>query len=504
MASDDSSDSIDHRRPADAEISEATALWIEQERGIPIDVAVRAGIVTWSGWPAFEYRDASGALRYRKLRVVDRQTGEKSFRRDRKNAETCLFGEDLIATDPDLSSPLVITEGEIDRLSVLAAGISNAVSVPDGAQLDALGQGRIDPLDDKAFGWLWDGADLKPCIRQFSKIILAVDADKKGRILREELAVRLDRTKCYYVTYPDGSKDANDVLCKHGPHVLADVIRSAKPLVPDRLVPISDVIDSSSGEIFPTGFKGLDEGLGFAFMAPELVVITGSPGSGKSEFATFLGANLANYSGLPGAILQFEDRATRVKDTLSRYALNNVPNVTLKSEALEWAGKWIRTIEPEQSLDDVEDFDMRWLEATLKEARQRHGCRWVILDPWNEMEHALDRNLTEAQYTNDALRRLKRMARALGLILMIVVHPSKEGGRVRDITEMDLYGIAGSAAWANKADHGFIVSRPDHSKNDVYIKVAKSKDHTNMGRPGIVQMRYALAQAKWHFVKMGV
>jgi len=497
---------LDHKLPAEAEISEATALWIEQERGIPIDVAVRSGVVTWSGWPAFEYRDANGELKYRKLRVVDRQSGEKSFRRDRKNAETCLFGEDLISTDPDLSSPLVITEGEIDRLSILAAGIPNAVSVPDGAQLDALGQGKIDPLDDKAFGWLWDGAGLKPAIKQFNKIILAVDADKKGSILREELAVRLGRSKCYHVQYPEKCKDANEVLIKHGTDVLADVIRYARPLVPDRLVPITEIVDPSNGELFTSGFVGLDgsEGLGFNFMPPELTIITGAPGSGKSEFATILGAHLANHHHLPGAILQFEDRSSRVKETLIRYALNNVKDITLRSDASDWAGKWIRTIVPDGSMEEIEDRNVEWLTETLHEARTRHGCRWIILDPWNEMEHMWDRAMSEAQYTNDALRKLKRIARALNIILMVVVHPSKEGGRIKDITEMDLYGIAGAAAWANKADHGFIIHRPDHSKNEVFVKVAKSKDHTNMGRPGIVQMKYSPTQSTYRYMKMGV
>lgn len=482
-------------------INDATARWLEDERKIPVEVASRCGVVTHEGWPTFEYRK-DGRLLYRKMRVE--RDGEKSFRRDRKEAETCLFLEEFLQTDPDLSAPLVISEGEIDALSFVTAGVSNVVSVPDGAQLGEVGTGKIDPLDDKAFGWLWDDNGLKPHLKQFERIVIATDNDRKGRILREELAVRFERWRCYYVLFPDGCKDANEVLVKHGPKAVADLIRTARPIVPNKLVSFGDVPDYGYGELYSSGFKGLDEGLKFNLVAPEFVVITGAPGSGKSEFAACLGANLANIHQLPGAILQFEDRSQRVRETLIRYALNQVNGITNRGEAREWVSKWFKTIEPEQNIAEEVDYDFDWLKLTLREARVRHGCRWVILDPWNELEHVWDRSQSEAIYTNDAIRKLKRMARALGIILMVVVHPSKEGGRQQDITEKDLYGISGAAAWANKADHGIIVHRPDHAKNDVYVKIAKSKDHMVMGKPGIVRMQYDLAQSKYRYLGMGV
>jgi twinkle protein len=501
----DSSDAIEPPLAARSkgEVSEATAGWIEHERHIPIEVAIQAGLATVKGWPAFQYRDRTGQLRYHKLRVTDQETGGKSFRRDRSGVETLLFLEDRIALEPDLSSPLVWTEGEIDAFSCLAASIPNVVSTPDGAQREKIGEGDIDPTQDTTFKWLWHEDKLKPHIDQFTKHVLAVDNDAKGKVLREELAVRLGRHRCWYVKWPEGCKDANEVLCRHGARVLADVIHSAKPLVPDKTVPITEVVDPSSGEIFPTGIKYLDEGLKVSLMPPELVIITGKPGSGKSEFATILGCNLANYSGAKGCILQFEDRAARVRDTVLRYALNNVPNVTLADEAYAWAGHWIRAIEPEQSIDEP-PRNLKWLTEVLKEARQRHDCRWAVLDPWNELEHLFDKGQTEASYTNDALRYIKRLSRALNMVIMIVVHPTKEGGRQKEIEDLSLYDISGGAAWYNKADHGFIIHRVDQAKQELYCKLDKSKDHMIMGRPGIVQLRYDPGRSRYSGVKMGI
>lgn len=479
----------------------AALAWLEDKRKIPSEIAARH-VTTINGRIAFEYR-LNGLLQYRKIRMVE-PDGAKSFMRDRKGVETCMFLEHLLQTDPDLSSPLVICEGEIDCLSLLAAGIANAVSVPDGAQLDALGEGKIVPENDKAFGWLWDGGGLKPHLKQFERVVLATDADKKGRILREELAVRFERWRCDFVTYPDGCKDANDVLVKHGPGALAKCIAAAKPMVPDRLVAFGDLPETGTGEVFSSGFKGLDDELKFGLMPPELMVITGSPSSGKSEFSAILGANLANYHQLPGAILQFEDRPQRVRDTLARYALGNVAGVANRTDAHIWVNTWFRTIVPEQNINDDIDYDLDWLKTTIREARVRHGCRWVIIDPWNEVEHIWDRAQTEVQYTNDALRKLKRLARAYQIILIIVVHPSKEGGREKDINELDMYAINGGAPWYNKPDHGIILQRPDKAQQDVYVKLAKSKDHMLMGIPGIVRMKYQPASGRYLFVGMGV
>lgn len=482
-----------------------TAEWLETNRKIPCEIAANFGVVTVNGNPAFEFWK-DGTLQYRKVRYA---SGDgKSFMRDRKEVASCLFLENHLQDSPDLSSPLVVCEGEIDALSFVAAGIANVVSVPDGAQLSAPGTGAIVPETDKPFSWLWDANGLKKHLAQFERVILATDDDAKGRVLRDELAVRFDRWRCDYVVFPKGCKDANDVLCKHGVEGVQALVTTVRPIVPNALVTFSELPHSGSGEIFESGFKGLDDarngGLGFGLVAPELVIITGAPGSGKSEFAVCLGANLARIHGLRGAILQFEDRGSRVRDTLKRYALNQVPEVgENSSQALAWVDEWFRTIAPEEGVEGV-DHDLTWLKATMREARVRHNCRWIIIDPWNELDHMWDRSLGEAQYTNDALRKLKQIARSLHLILMIVAHPSKEGGRVQEIGDMDLYGISGAAAWNNKADHGIIVHRPDKAKPEVYIKIAKSKEHTIMGKPGIVRMKYDWACSTYRYIGMGV
>ena len=108
----------------------------------------------------------------------------------------------------------VITEGEMDVLALYEAGISNAVSVPNGATLNS---NNLDYLDN--------------CIDYFEdkeKIILAVDSDAPGLALQAELIRRLGAEVCFLVDFKD-LKDANEYLLKHGKESLKERILKAKP-----------------------------------------------------------------------------------------------------------------------------------------------------------------------------------------------------------------------------------------------------------------------------------
>lgn len=179
---------------------------------------------------------------------------DKDYFIEPKGAKLRLWNEDSL-NDPS-GAPLIVTEGEIDALSVLVAGVTpHAVSVPNGAPFDRPGEGNIDPAEDSAFRYLWEDGRMKAGLQRFDKIILATDDNHKGRILRDELAVRLGRTRCWYVTYPKGCKDANEVLVKHGADALQDMIAAAQPMVPSRLVSFSEIPSRADDRRFSSGWS---------------------------------------------------------------------------------------------------------------------------------------------------------------------------------------------------------------------------------------------------------
>jgi twinkle protein len=486
---------------AKLQLSSDHAEWLEAERSICRETA-QVGVVSRMDDMAFDYQKGGQTvfLKVRKETVRDGVKG-KSYFIEPAGAKLCLFNGDCL-NEPS-EAPLVITEGEIDALSFIEAGATRVVSVPNGAA-GKPGEGDIDPNQDRQFAYLWEGDKLLPGLQNFKKIILATDNDQPGRILRDELAVRLGRARCWFVKYPEGCKDANDVLVKHGESALQDMIDDATPVVPSRLVPFSAIPSRAARQRYSIGW-GPDVDKHIMIVPPELFVVTGTPGAGKSQWTLAMCANLARLHGLKGAILQFEDQPDRNRKDLLAYAgsWKDQEKGGIKEEPEKWVDRMFLTIAPAEDADGDVDFDLDWLRGTIEEAATRHNCKWVLIDPWNEVEHAWKINETETAYTNKALRELKRIARRLHIALIIVTHPSKSGGSHKSVGEMSLYDISGSAAWKNKADHGIIISRETPTSEDTHVKIDKSKNFITMGYPGVVRMRFDARRASFSFVGVG-
>jgi twinkle protein len=261
-------------------------------------------------------------------------------------------------------------------------------------------------------------------------------------------------------------------------------------MVPNRLVSFSEIPSRADSTRYSTGWHDFDRH--FALVPPQLIVVTGKPNHGKSQWTLALVGNLARLHGLKGAILQFEDNPERNRRDLVRYAehWHGQEQCGIHQDPAAWVDRMFRTISPNEELDPDRDFNLAWLKAAIEEAATRHGCRWVLIDPWNEVEHLWGRQDTEATYLNRALRELKRMARRFQIAIIIVAHPNLQGGRVISVEEASLYDINGGAVWNNKADLGVIVWAKDLKTFERDVKVAKSKDFRRMGVPGIVRMEF--------------
>jgi len=165
-------------------------------------------------------------------------------------------------------SECYITEGEMDALALYEAGFKSVVSVPNGAHVKNNNLKYLDSLIEE--------------FDHLEKIIIMTDGDAPGVSLRNELARRFGKEKCFYVEYPEGCKDANDVLINHGKDVLSDVATSFKEFPLDGIATIHDFEDEIDF-IFEHGFPSgesigneLDEQI--KWRGGEWTVVTGSPG----------------------------------------------------------------------------------------------------------------------------------------------------------------------------------------------------------------------------------
>ena len=146
-----------------------------------------------------------------------------------KDAEKILYGVDDLKEDWG-----VIVEGECDKLALAVAGVTQAVSVPDGAP-----PAGSQPSDQK-FEYLVTCAEQ---LNQLTKIVLAVDSDAPGKTLEAEVARRLGPERCWRISWPQGCKDANEVLIHHGAASLRACIAAAKPYPIEGVFTVGELSD---------------------------------------------------------------------------------------------------------------------------------------------------------------------------------------------------------------------------------------------------------------------
>jgi len=159
---------------------------------------------------------------------VKHRAFDKTMRQE-KGAEKCLYRYDSISKG---KGTMVITEGEVDCLTLLECGFGMVASVPDGAPSS----------NAKEFNTKFDFLkSAEVILNNYSKIIIAVDNDAPGITLERELVRRIGVEKCYKVEYPKGCKDANDVLIKYGKADVVDLVKNSKPYPVDGIIMPKDL-----------------------------------------------------------------------------------------------------------------------------------------------------------------------------------------------------------------------------------------------------------------------
>lgn len=440
----------------------------------------------------FPYR-RDGAVVNAKYRTLDKKFSQA------KGGEKVFFGLDR--ADWDLG-PLVICEGEIDALSLTEAGVANAVSVPDGAPQRVKDEDP-DPATDKAFSYVWAAKDF---LERFDKIVLATDADGPGQALAEELARRIGREKCWLVTWPSGCKDANDVLVRHGPEALAECIERAQPH------PIKSLFDAGhfENEVLALYRGGRKRGLstGWRALDPlmtirqgEFSVVTGIPGSGKSEFIDALMMNLAVNYDWRFALCSFEnppdEHLAKLAEKYVGQPFWEGPRPRMTETDLALAMDWIRErfffIRAEDESPTID-----WILSTAAGAVMRHGIKGLVIDPYNEIEHKRPSNMSETEYVSEIIAKVKRFAASRGVHVWFVAHPAKlYRDKEGNMPVPSLYDISGSAHWANKADIGIAVER-DYAEGSVDVRIhVKKVRFKAVGKQGVALLHFDRATGRY-------
>lgn len=467
-------------------------------RGIDLETVARFQIYTGSQKDGEVVPDAGGSVVVfpfiDKGNVVGekyRAPGKKFWQR--KNGYKTFWNADVM-DDPALEHlPLIITEGEIDALTAVDCGFPLTVSVPDGAP--PVGEGEdpeaVEPTGPEEertgkFDYVWHNRDR---IKRIKRFILAVDNDGPGKRLAAELKRRLSASRCMFVVYPEGCKDLNDVLVKHGRDAVTRCLNEARPYPVKGLYRLSDYPDTGEPKTYSTGWAELDSFM--KLWLGELLVITGIPGHGKSTWTMNLCVNLARCHGWKTAVASFEIPtvpALRWKLRLAIAQTRQWDRAIIES-ADDFIQEHFVFIDDDPTGNGDEDLTLEWLLERAADAVLRDGIKVLVIDPWNEVEHARPKGESETQYVNRSLRAIRRFALRYDVLAIVVAHPTKEVGKDGHGRTPTLYDIEGSAAWYNKPDHGVVIDVPDPEHNETVVWVKKARFSWS-GKKGDVTLEY--------------
>jgi len=475
-------------------LSEAQLEWFET-RGITsgttsrcnltrgsIYIGNRSGRVLCIGFP-YENADGTSATKWRDRHKNWSQTGA---------------ARSLWRINQWDSGDLVITEGEVDALSFEEIDVF-ATSVPNGApsQRSVGANGS-----DVKYSYLWDAKDQ---IEKASRIILALDADEPGRILSEEIARRVGKGRCWKLQYPDGCKDANDVLVGYGPEKLREVLVDATPW------PVSGLRDVSEyrSEILSLHDKGFESGMAlgipeldeiFRVCPQTLTICTGIPGVGKSAFLSWVSVELARKFNAPVAVLSAETppvihllqaSAIHQKKPYKGSAKMSTDDI---NESLDWLGE--RFVILDESDTQIESVLERAQAAVL-----RMGVRILIIDPYNFLTGSVGgAEEGSVQGINRLLTNLKNFSVQFGVSTFLVAHPVKMFRGQDGSTPVPTgYDVSGSAAFFGIADLGISVSRREGGRSLITVWKAR---FPWVGKPGEVELNFDMETGVYSSVMM--
>lgn len=399
---------------------------------------------------AFPFYDENGVLQFLKYRRTDfDKARHKSKEWCEKDTKPILFG---MAQCTDFER-LVITEGQIDSLSVAESGIGNAVSVPNGCN----GFTFLENV------WDW--------IARFKEVVVFGDCEGGKITLLDTFQKRLPNpVKAVQAADYLGEKDANDILRKYGPEAVRRAVENAKAPPVSHVKELADVkaVDIYNLPRIRTGIPELDRVIGGLFFG-QVILLTGKRGEGKSTFMSQLmvealdqGYSTFAYSGELADYhfkrwLDFQ--AAGPDNIITSQDMFGDDIYRIASPVLDKIDSWYRGRAYIYDNNTVDGDELESLTDTIEQVIRRYGVRIVCVDNlMTAMDAGISDNLYQAQ--SEFVRRLKRVAVKYDVAVILVAHPrkSKEG-----FTNDD---VAGSGDITNRVDVVLSYSRNSKKTDD--------------------------------------
>ncbi len=362
-------------------------------------------------------------IKYRSL-----PPAEKAFERE-QGCRSVLFNGDAI----DKHESIILTEGELDNITLLQHGFENAVGTTGGA-------GSFD-------------ADWVVKLEKTKKIYLCFDADEAGQKGAVTVAKRLGYNRCFNVVLP--VKDANDFFLKHNADDFRRYLAAAKQFSLPGVISARDALDLLHGELASgsekagilTPWQNVNRIIS-GWRPGDLIVVTALPKTGKTTFCLEITRSLI-LQGIPSLFFCLEMRPERLirKFIQAQYQIDNLTLTHMQSarmllESLPlYFGHSYR-------FGKVED-----LMQTIGEAINRYGIKFAVFDNL----HLLCRSEKVNEQLSQTVLGFKLLAEEAEIPIVVIAQPRKRDNNASEI--MSAEDVRYSSAVHSDCDQMIILHR---------------------------------------------
>lgn len=410
--------------------SKSTAIEYLLSRGISEEICRKYEITTRNDNDrilVFPFKDENGVLTFVKYRNIDFVKGQTPGHKEfcETNCKPILFGMNHCVGN-DL---LVITEGQIDSLTVVECGIQNAVSVPIGMN---------------GFTWIpycWDW------LCQFKTIVVMGDCENGKITLASVISARFPKaTKVVSVDDYQGYKDANDLYRNCGKEAVLAAINNARFTTSSVIKDMADVksVDISKIPCISTGVREIDNLLSGGFHYGQVILQSGQRGNGKSTWCSQVIVNTLDQNH-NAFIYSGEMPDFFIKNWIDRQIIGKQFLTQTETETCE---KWYRGRLFIYDNTVIKEDDNETLLDTIEEVIRTKDVRMVLID---NLMTALDCDSNEALYRGQSnfVGALAKLSKQYEVVIILVAHPRKMAQGDDKFKNDD---VSGSADITNRVD----------------------------------------------------
>lgn len=217
----------------------------------------------------------------------------------------------------------------------------------------------------------------------------------------------------------------------------------------------------------------------------ELTVVTGRPGSGKTEWLLSAVTHIAETEDWRVALCCFETESHNLlTQMLEKRHRKNWTNLSPEGMDIEWIEDHFPTICTPYTEISIEEIlrNAQWV-------HDRTPLKGLIIDPYNYIAFNSDQAKTnsETELVSIMLTKVKQFAERNLIHVWLVAHPGKQGNWTGKRPQ--LYDCSGSAHFYNKCDMGLVLDRDreDFSLLHVYCDKVRNRE---AGQPGMATLEF--------------